>query len=103
VTGTHFQVELFRISNDPHDQSRFARRVEVPWTGRQVSLPTPEDVIITKLRWLTHLKRNKDWDDVRQVISVQQGKLDLPYLERWCDEHGTRQVLNEIREAIPPA
>jgi hypothetical protein len=41
-----FKVELFLLSNDPHDQARFQRRVAVNAYERQIWLPTAEDVII---------------------------------------------------------
>ena len=31
IDGTPFQVELFRLSNDPHDQERFRRRQTGSW------------------------------------------------------------------------
>jgi hypothetical protein len=102
VTGTQFQVELFRTSSDAHDQERFARRIRVDWLGRQVWLPTPEDVIVTKLRWLSHLRRGKDYDDVLGVISVQGPRLDWSYIENWCRQHQTLTFLAEARSAALP-
>lgn len=64
---------------------------------RQVFFPTAEDVIIWKLRW----RRTKDREDVRGVIGVQGDKLDWPYIKRWCDRHGTRALLEEIRRTVP--
>jgi len=96
--GVAFDVELFRLSEDPHDQERFRRRRTVALLGRDVTLPTPEDVIITKLRWF----RKKDRDDIAGVIAVQSSTLDWEYLYRWCDQHGTRRLLEEIRRELPP-
>jgi len=95
--GSPFGVELFLLSNDPHDQERFSRRREVYLLGRKFWFPSPEDVIVTKLRWA----RSKDKDDVRNVISVQRGKLDWPYIEKWCKQHGTLALLQEIRRSVP--
>jgi len=75
------RLNCFMLSDDPHDQSRFKRRVAVGAYGRQIWLPTAEDVIIMKLRWA----RGRDQDDVRAVIGVQAGKLDWPYIEGWCE------------------
>ena len=97
VRGTFFKVEVFRLSDDAHDQERFRRRQPVVVQGRQVFFPTPEDVIIWKLRWA----RSKDRDDVRAVMGVQQDKLDWPYIEAWCERHGTRALLEEIRRTVP--
>ena len=97
VKGTLFKVEVFRLSCDPHDQERFRRRIEVEVQGHKVLFPTAEDVIIWKLRWA----RAKDREDVRAVIGVQQGLLDWPYIEGWCERHGTRALLEEIRRTVP--
>ncbi len=95
--GSPFKLELFLLSDNPHDQMRFERRVEVAFFARRLWLPTPEDVIIWKLRWA----RSKDRDDVRAVMGVQQDKLDWPYIEGWCGRHGTRALLEEIRRTVP--
>jgi hypothetical protein len=97
-----FKIELFLLSNDPHDQERFRRRQRGMMLGRMVCVPTPEDVIITKLRWSQAGKRSKDVDDVRNVIAVQGDRIDWGYVHRWCDEHGTRDLLEKIRQSIPP-
>jgi hypothetical protein len=72
-----FTIELFLLSDDPHHQERFRRRVAVEVFGRTVWMPTAEDVIIQKLRWA----RPKDLDDARGVLAVQAGRLDRAYLE----------------------
>lgn len=97
VAGTVFKVEVFRLSDDAHDQERFRRRQAVMVEGRQVFFPTAEDVIVWKLRWA----RAKDRDDVRAVIAVQGAKLDWSYIEGWCVQHGTRALLDEICRTVP--
>ncbi len=98
AVGTLFKVEIFRLSEDPHDLERFRRRVTVPMLGRAVPFPSAEDVVVWKLRWA----RPKDLEDVRAVIGVQQ-QLDWPYIERWCERHGTEKLLAQIRRTIPRA
>ena len=51
---TLFLIELFFLSDDPHDRQRFARRLKGDINGRPVYVPTAEDVIIQKLRWSRH-------------------------------------------------
>ncbi|MBI1904454.1 MAG: nucleotidyltransferase [Planctomycetia bacterium] len=97
VAQTAFKIELFKLGGDAHDQERFARRRRIQVAGRDVYLPTPEDVIITKLRWA----RKKDLEDVRDVIAVQGDAIDWDYVYRWCDVHGTRERLEQIRREIP--
>ena len=105
VRSVPFDIEIFHLSKDPHDQSRFARRVLVKdqLVGREIQVPTVEDVIVTKLRWAQIAKRDKDRDDVRNIIAVQgDDALDWDYIHRWSETHGTRALLDEIRASIPP-
>lgn len=97
VTGTPFKIELFRLSVDEHDQERFSRRRLVRMFEKEVFIPTAEDVVITKLRWL----RIKDRADIQQLLAVQGDKLDWNYIHRWCDLHETREAFDEIRSQIP--
>lgn len=111
VTATHrhqiivgdgrFRIELFHLSDDPHDRERFRRRVRQETMGLSVWLPTPEDVIIWKLRWSKDGRRTKDTDDVRNVVAVQRDTLDWKYIHRWCETHGTRELLNGILASLP--
>ena len=97
---TAFDVELFILSEDPHHLSMWSRkrlRRQVfctcdAWTA------TAEDMIIQKLRWA----RPQDLVDADSMIGVQGDELDWPYIEHWCDLHGTRDRLEKIREDIPP-
>jgi hypothetical protein len=97
-----FKVELFELFDDPFVQSEFARRqrVFVPVLGRDTWLPTPEDVIVQKLRW----GRPKDLEDARDVLAVQGPEsLDMAYIEKWCEQHQTRERLQAALASIPPA
>jgi hypothetical protein len=105
VNAIPFDIEIFHLSKDAHDVSRFKRRVRVrdELVGREIHVPTAEDVIVTKLRWAKIAKRDKDRDDVRNVIAVQGDEaLDWDYIHHWCEAHDTKALLDEIRASIPP-
>jgi hypothetical protein len=55
-----------------------------------------------KLRWAVSRISGKDRDDVRNIIAVRGDRLDWDHIHKWCDLHGTRQLLDEIRQSIPP-
>jgi len=96
-----FKVELFEVFDDPFVAEQFGRRrrLFIPMLNRHTWLPTPEDVVVQKLRW----GRNKDLDDARDVLAVQSPEmLDMDYINRWCEIHGTQERLREALEGIPP-
>ncbi len=98
LKSSPFKIDLFPLTDDAFDQERFQRRQRVSLRGRQVYLPTAEDVVVQKLRW----GRSKDLDDARDVIAVQSDALDWSYIEKWCHLHGTLETLAKVRTALPP-
>lgn len=93
---TSFLIEFFLLSDDPHDRLRFHRRVSGDIGEQRAFVPTAEDVVIQKLRWSKHGRRQKDIDDAAGVIAVQSSQLDLEYIRKWCDEHETRELLEKL-------
>lgn len=96
---TPFDVELFLKSDDPHHQEQWCRRREIfiEVLSRQTWVPTPEDIVIQKLRW----GRAKDLTDAAALISVRGMLLDWPYIEKWCGIHGSLPRLEAIKAALP--
>lgn len=95
------KVELFELFNDPFVLSQFARKRQrfSEQIGRTIWLPTPEDVVVQKLRW----GRNKDLDDARDVLAVQGSEtLDMAYIVQWCALHRTTERLRAALASIPP-
>lgn len=95
---TEFLIELFFLTKDPHHQERWQRKIQEYVGDEQFWFPTPEDVIIQKLRW----GRSKDLEDASAVIAVQAGRLDYAYIDKWCQEHSTMKRLEDIRAKLPP-
>jgi len=101
--ATNFTIELFLLSDEPHDKERFRRKLSGDiGDGQKTFVPTAEDVIITKLRWSKQGLRQKDVDDCDSVIAVQAEHLDVEYIRRWCDAHGTREIFDRLLQKNLP-
>jgi hypothetical protein len=62
-------------------QSEILHRAElVRVRGHQIPITTPEDLILLKLVF----HRPKDLLDIRGILWVQRGKLDLEYMKHWA-------------------
>jgi predicted nucleotidyltransferase len=99
---SEFLIELFELTNDPHNQERFVRRRKTTFLGVPAYVATAEDVVIQKLRWYLRGRRPKDIEDVKNVMEGKMPDLDLGYIRSWCDRHGTRELLEETLRSIPP-
>lgn len=93
-----FDIELFRLGDDPHHQERFARRrrIQINEFGREAWIPTAEDVVIQKLRWA----RRKDLDDIVNILIVSGKSLDWTYICHWTDQHGTTALLDQLKAEV---
>ena len=97
-----FDIDLFLLRNDEHGHLSFSRRQRIAFDRGETYICTPEDFVITKLQWARTGLRGKDIEDARSVLAVQQRKLDLPYIRRWCAQHGTHELLEKTLQSIPP-
>lgn len=95
IKGTPFQIELFRLTDEPFDQSRFERRRKIILFSKQIWIPTVEDVILQKLIW----DRPKDRDDIAGVIEANRKSLDENYLQSWASRLGLADAL--LKAAAP--
>jgi hypothetical protein len=64
--------------------------------GSQIRITTGEDLILLKL--IFH--RIKDLQDVRGILWVQRGKLDLEYLRKWSARTNEPTVQQELEQLI---
>lgn len=99
--NTGLSIELFELFEDPFVAIQFQRRKRFfsKALGREVWLPTAEDMITQKVRW----GRAKDLDDARDVLAVQGPEtLDMAYIRNWCFIHDTTGRLETILASLPP-
>jgi hypothetical protein len=78
------KVDFWLLTDDPFDQSRFARRYVEEFEGQPLHVSRPEDTILMKLRWAEMSGGSeKQFGDALGVYELQRESLDLPYIERW--------------------
>ena len=99
IEGSPLKLEFFLLNNDPHHLEEFKRRAAVVGAARRNGslgrdcrgYPHPKATLVPA----EGSGRNP------HILSVQGGALDVPYIESWCERHGTRARLDEIRRSIP--
>ena len=88
-------VELF-VPVVPLQQSILERAVAKLFHGRTIKVTTAEDLILLKMAF----HRQKDLQDIKGILHVQQHRLDVPYLRHWSDEMLEPPAIRELNELI---
>jgi hypothetical protein len=92
------KADFWMLTDEPFDQSRFARKWVADVFGMRLPVSAPEDTILVKLRWaLLSGGSEKQVSDAQRVYQVQREKLDEEYVNRWAKELGVEDLWQRLR------
>lgn len=99
---TAFKVDFFIQGPRELERRLWARRHMLKLSdesSRDVSVVSPEDIILLKLDWFrqTGGTSERQWGDVLGVLAVQGDALDFEYLTASARELGLEELLNRAR------
>ena len=81
--ATGWKLDLVIRKARPFSIEELDRRQRVMMLGVDVETATAEDTIIAKLEWAKLGSSERQLDDVRGMLRVNAGALDLAYIARW--------------------
>ncbi len=101
--ATGLKVDFWMLGRAPYDEVCFARRRREDLLGATAAVASPEDAILSKLRWAERSGGStKQFLDALRVYEVQQPALDMDYLGHWAEALGVRGEWERLlREARP--
>ena len=100
-----FKVDMWLRKDSPYDVVCFKRRLLRVVFGREVWLSSPEDVILSKLRWYRAAPAlGRQFRDAVEVYEIQEPYLEQDYLDQWALQLGIADLLEWVRReaARPP-
>ncbi len=100
--ATAFKIDLFVRGPSEYEGRLWERRHMLRLSdesSRDVSVVSPEDIILLKLGWFrqTGGTSQRQWDDVLGVLAVQGDTLDFEYLTASARELGLEELFNRAR------
>lgn len=98
-TGVKVDFWVFR-KNDDFDVSRFERRKVETIAGERVYFISPEDLILTKLKWHKESGSARQMEDVESILKISGGKLDLSYLKKWAVKFDVWEPLERLNQDV---
>ena len=91
------KIDFWLLTNEPFDQARFERKKEITFMGIAFFITSPEDTIISKLRWSKMAGGSqKQRTDVMRVFQLQKDLLDRIYMNRWLKELALEDEWNSV-------
>lgn len=79
----------------PFRKTEFDRRRTVSIGGRDLSVVTPEDLLLSKLHWAKTSRSELQLGDVKNLI-LSESNLDWPYIREWAKKLGVLDLLDEV-------
>ena len=97
------KIDFWILTDDPFDQSRFARKYEEKMLGLSMKVSTPEDTILMKLRWANLSGGSeKQFTDALRVYEIQFENLDVGYINRWATTLKIKELWEKLKAEAQP-
>lgn len=80
------KLDLWPLQDDPYQLASFERRQEIRLPGLTAFVQSPEDTILSKLRWLRQSQSRRHYEDALGVTVAHHGRLGLDYMRHWARE-----------------
>jgi hypothetical protein len=97
------KIDIFVMSAEPWLKQEMVRRRAAPLLGvaggRSAFYASPEDMVLSKLRWF-HLGggvSDRQWLDIVGILRIQGAALDIEYLVHWAEHLGVAALLARAR------
>jgi hypothetical protein len=95
---TGLKIDLWILKDGAYDREAFKRRKTVKALGTELSILSPEDMMINKLLWYKVSDLQKHFNDAKSIYEIQKGGLDLDYLAKWTLKLAINDLFKKITE-----
>jgi len=90
------KVDFWIVKEEKLALLEFKRRKLKNIGEQRVYFVSPEDLILSKLRWYQQSQSSRHLEDIESVLRISGKKLDIKYLERWARKLKILKVLEKL-------
>lgn len=88
------KVDFWLVKNDSFSASEFKRKLRRKIYGKEISIISPEDLILSKLLEYKEVQSDRRLEDAKSILKTS--KVDLEYIKSWAERHSTLEILKEL-------
>ena len=93
--NTGVKVDFFIVdTHDPFVEAQMSGRKKKKILGKDIFFVSPEDLILSKLRWHGITPSSKQLEDVESIFKISGEKLDKEYLMEWAKKLRVSELLS---------
>lgn len=93
------KVDFWVLKKGEFEENQLRRRIGKKVLNKTVFFVSPEDLILSKLRWYTISESSRQLEDVESILKIQR-RLDWKYLSQWSKVQKTFGILSLLRKRI---
>lgn len=90
------KVDFWVVGQDVISLNELKRRIPKKIKNQTIFFISPEDLILSKLRWHKKTESSRQLEDIEGVLKISQSKIDLRYLKRWAGRQSTSKIFNDL-------
>lgn len=81
---SEYKADFILMKEDDYGIEAFNRRTEMEYFGRTFFLITPEDLFISKIKWIQDVQTSVQMNDITNLSKIET--LDWVYINKWLQK-----------------
>ena len=96
---TGVKVDFWILGDDSFNTERLKRRITRKILNNNICFISPEDLILSKLRWYKQAESSKHLEDIESSLKIQK-KLDMRYIRKCAKKQSTIKFFESLLKKI---
>ena len=95
------KVDFWAVKeNDAVGKSELKRKIGKNLDGQKIYFISPEDLILSKLRWFKESESNRHLEDIKSILKISGKKINSDYLESEAKKQNNADILVNLMNEI---
>ena len=94
---TGYKVDFFVSQKEKFNAAEFRRKKTEIILGEKINFISPEDLILSKLRWYKMSQSSRHIEDIESILKISSGILDKKYL---MEESRKQDIWDELNKLL---